>query len=153
METRRRSAHKLRNFPMSNKMVCAVSYNDLLTVFWDRLNPTTLNQQGNDIGTQYRSAYVHANCPHNAESTLCSSRVCMHLTYTHMYSIYYHNEDQRRIAEESKEREQAKYTLPIVTEISPASKFYPAEDYHQQYLEKGGQCAAKGDTTAIRCYG
>lgn len=53
----------------------------------------------------------------------------------------------------SKENEQLKYTNPIVTEILPASQWYPAEDYHQKYLEKGGQCALTGNLTPIRCYG
>lgn len=100
-----------------------VSYDDLLTVFWDRIDPTTRNQQGNDVGTQYRSG------------------------------IYYHNDEQKELALASKAREQLKYSAEIVTEIEAAKEFYPAEEYHQQYLAKGGQCAAKGDLTNIRCYG
>jgi len=92
-------------------------------VFWDRLNPTTLNRQGNDMGTQYRSG------------------------------IYYHTDEQRDIALQSAQTEQKKYSDPIVTEILPAAEWYRAESYHQQYLEKGGQCALKGDTQPIRCYG
>jgi peptide-methionine (S)-S-oxide reductase len=100
-----------------------VSYSDLLTVFWDRIDPTTRNSQGNDFGTQYRSG------------------------------IYYHNDDQRKIAESSLRQEQLKHQRSIVTEIEKLSVFYPAEEYHQQYLSKGGQCSRKGDLTDIRCYG
>ncbi len=100
-----------------------ISYADLLTVFWDRLDPTTLNRQGNDVGSQYRSG------------------------------IYYHTPIQKLIAFESKEKEQEKYNDPIVTEILPAKEWYPAEAYHQRYLEKGGQCARVGDISGIRCYG
>jgi peptide-methionine (S)-S-oxide reductase len=87
-----------------------VSYDDLLTVFWENHDPTTLNRQGPDVGEQYRSA------------------------------IFYQNEAQRVAAEASKEeREKAgHYRRPIVTEITPATEFYEAEDYHQQYLEKRG---------------
>jgi peptide-methionine (S)-S-oxide reductase len=87
-----------------------VSYEKLLDVFWDNHNPTTLNRQGPDVGTQYRSA------------------------------IFYHSEEQKRIAEESKAKLTAsgKFSRPIVTEITPASTFYKAEDYHQRYLEKRG---------------
>ncbi|HEY8166003.1 MAG TPA: peptide-methionine (S)-S-oxide reductase MsrA [Gemmatimonadaceae bacterium] len=87
-----------------------VSYDDLLTVFWENHDPTTLNRQGPDVGEQYRSA------------------------------IFYQNESQRAAAEASKdERDKSgRYRRPIVTEITPASDFYEAEDYHQQYLEKRG---------------
>ena len=87
-----------------------VSYDDLLNVFWEVHNPTTLNRQGPDIGTQYRSA------------------------------IFFHNSDQETAARASKERVNAsgKYPREVVTEISPASQFWMAEDYHQQYLEKRG---------------
>ncbi|RKP23958.1 peptide methionine sulfoxide reductase MsrA [Syncephalis pseudoplumigaleata] len=79
---------------------------------------------GNDVGTQYRSA------------------------------IFYHSDAQRDAALASREQEQTKYKDPIVTEIVPATQFWPAEDNHQRYLEKqGGQCAAKGCCDAIRCYG
>jgi peptide-methionine (S)-S-oxide reductase len=101
----------------------AIKYEDLLTVFWDIIDPTTLNQQGNDLGTQYRSG------------------------------IYYHNENQKVAALRSKEEQQKNYPVPIVTEILKASTWYPAEDYHQQYLSKGGQCSRTGDLTPIRCYG
>jgi peptide-methionine (S)-S-oxide reductase len=79
-------------------------------VFWKIHDPTTLNRQGPDVGTQYRSA------------------------------IFYHNEEQRSIAIGSKEAAQktGKFKMPIATEIVPASTFYRAEEYHQQYFEKGG---------------
>jgi len=87
-----------------------VSYSELLSVFWKKHDPTTLNRQGPDIGTQYRSG------------------------------IYYHNEEQKRLAEESKANLDASgsYRSSIVTEIVEASVYYPAEDYHQKYLEKRG---------------
>ncbi|CAM9587924.1 unnamed protein product [Ectocarpus sp. 4 AP-2014] len=100
-----------------------VKYNELLTVLWDKIDPTTLNRQGNDSGTQYRSG------------------------------IYYTSPEQKEIALASKAAEQAKLDKPIVTEIKEATEFYRAEDYHQKYLEKGGQCSLKGDTSNIRCYG
>jgi peptide-methionine (S)-S-oxide reductase len=87
-----------------------VTYDDLLTVFWENHDPTTLNRQGPDVGTQYRSA------------------------------IFYQDEAQKEAAIESKEEREksGRYRRPIVTEITPASEFYMAEDYHQQYLEKRG---------------
>ena len=87
-----------------------VTYDDLLTVFWENHDPTTLNRQGPDVGTQYRSA------------------------------IFYHDEDQKQAALSSKEEREksGRYRRPIVTEITPATEFYMAEDYHQQYLEKRG---------------
>ena len=87
-----------------------VSYAQLLEVFWNIHDPTTLNRQGPDIGTQYRSA------------------------------IFYHNEEQRSAAIASKEMAQKSdmFKKLIVTEIVPASMFYRAEEYHQQYFEKGG---------------
>ncbi|EGC34907.1 hypothetical protein DICPUDRAFT_47974 [Dictyostelium purpureum] len=100
-----------------------VSYKELLQLFWGKHDPTTLNRQGNDHGSQYRSG------------------------------IYYHSEEQKKEATESKEEEQKKYKVPIVTEILPAGHFYPAEEYHQRYLEKGGQCSSKGCNDKIRCYG
>ncbi|HMI56107.1 MAG TPA: peptide-methionine (S)-S-oxide reductase MsrA, partial [Gemmatimonadaceae bacterium] len=77
-----------------------VSYEKLLDVFWENHDPTTLNRQGPDVGTQYRSA------------------------------IFYHTAEQKRAAEESKERVEAsgRFRRPIVTEITEASTFYPAED-------------------------
>lgn len=91
-----------------------VSYDQLLDVFWGCHDPTTLNRQGPDVGTQYRSA------------------------------IFYETPQQKATAEASKEKLAAsgRFSKPIVTEIAPASIFYRAEDYHQQYLEKRGvtQC-------------
>jgi peptide-methionine (S)-S-oxide reductase len=87
-----------------------VTYDQLLQVFWENHNPTTLNRQGPDVGTQYRSA------------------------------IFYHNDQQKQLAEKSKQELSAsgKWSKEIVTEINPAKPFYEAEDYHQQYLEKRG---------------
>ncbi|KAJ2909595.1 hypothetical protein GGI21_001724 [Coemansia aciculifera] len=99
------------------------AYDTLLTAFWNKHNPTQGNRQGNDVGSQYRSA------------------------------IFYHSEEQRKLAEESKQKRQESYEQPITTEILPAGVFYPAETYHQKYLEKGGQCASKGCEDNIRCYG
>ena len=86
------------------------SYDDLLNLFWTHHDPTTLNRQGPDRGTQYRSA------------------------------IFYHDESQRSTAEASKERwnRSGRFRGPIVTEVTPASTFYRAEEYHQRYLEKHG---------------
>ncbi len=82
-----------------------ISYDELLEVFWTTHDPTTLNRQGNDVGTQYRSV------------------------------IFYHNEDQKKSAIESKADVAAKiWDDPIVTEISPYENFYLAEDYHQDYF-------------------
>ena len=100
-----------------------VTYRRLLDVFFDKHDATQVDGQGNDHGTQYRSA------------------------------IYYHSEAQRAEAEARKAEEGKKYKRPIATEVTPASDFYAAEEYHQRYLEKGGQCALKGDKTKIRCYG
>ncbi len=87
-----------------------ISYEALLNLFWQIHNPTTLNRQGADIGTQYRSA------------------------------IFYHNEQQKQLAIDSKNELDTSQQLsaPIATEISPAEHFYPAEEYHQCYLEKKG---------------
>jgi len=94
-----------------------VSYERLLEVFWNCHDPTQKNRQGPDVGTQYRSV------------------------------IFYHDEDQRTEALESKARLEAmgRYRRPIVTEIVPASTFYRAEEYHQQYLKKQGleSCSTK----------
>lgn len=87
-----------------------VSYRDLLEVFWSNHDPTTLNRQGPDVGTQYRSV------------------------------VFFHSEDQRVAAEEMKAQLNAagKFRRPIVTQIEPAPPFYRAEEYHQRYLEKRG---------------
>lgn len=100
-----------------------ISYDQLLNLFWKKHDPTQLNRQGNDVGSQYRSA------------------------------IYYHSEEQKQQAEKSKQQHQQSYQRPIVTEIVAAEPFFAAESYHQQYLEKGGQNASKGCTNPIRCYG
>lgn len=88
----------------------AVSYEELLKVFWDNHDPTTLNRQGPDVGTQYRSA------------------------------IFYHSPEQETVARASKEalEQSGQFPRPVVTEITPASAFYRAEEYHQQYFEKRG---------------
>ncbi|KAJ0538689.1 putative peptide-methionine (S)-S-oxide reductase [Helianthus annuus] len=104
------------------------SYESLLDCFWDRHDPTTLNRQGNDVGTQYRSG------------------------------IYFYTPEQEKAAIESMEKHQNKLNRKIVTEILPAKKFYRAEEYHQQYLAKGGrfgfrQSTEKGCNDPIRCYG
>lgn len=88
-----------------------VSYEQLLDVFWANHDPTTLNRQGWDLGTQYRSAIFFTDAAQQAAATA---------------SLNVHQENRRK---------------PIVTEITPASAFYPAEDYHQQYLEKRGQAS------------
>ena len=86
-----------------------VSYDQLLDVFWDEHDPTQVNRQGPDIGSNYRSA------------------------------IFFHEAEQQEAALRSKAREQAASPAPIVTQIEPAQTFYEAEDYHQQYLEKRGR--------------
>lgn len=87
-----------------------ISYEKLLDVFWDSHDPTTRNQQGPDIGTQYRSV------------------------------VFTHNEQQEKAARAAKERLESsgRYANLIVTEIVPAATFYRAEEYHQRYLEKQG---------------
>ena len=87
-----------------------VGYDQLLNVFWENHDPTQLNRQGPDYGSQYRSA------------------------------IFFHSPEQEREARASKEKLQAsgQFRRPIVTQIVPAVTFYEAEDYHQQYLEKRG---------------
>jgi len=100
-----------------------VTYKELLMVLFDRMDPTTLNRQGNDRGTQYRSG------------------------------IYYHSEEQKTIAQDFIKEAQAKYKDKIVVEVKAASMFWPGEDYHQKYLEKGSQKAAKGCLDPIKCYG
>jgi peptide-methionine (S)-S-oxide reductase len=81
-----------------------ISYDELLEWFWKAHDPTTLNRQGADRGTQYRSV------------------------------IFYHNEEQRKAAEESKTHALSLFADPIVTEIQPLDTFYPAENYHQDYF-------------------
>jgi peptide-methionine (S)-S-oxide reductase len=87
-----------------------ISYDELLAAFWQSHDPTQLNRQGNDVGTQYRSV------------------------------IYYHNESQKALAEKYKKElnESGAWSQPIVTEISPIGPFYKAEDYHQNYFDQNG---------------
>ncbi|MGZ3901703.1 MAG: peptide-methionine (S)-S-oxide reductase MsrA [Bacteroidia bacterium] len=87
-----------------------VSFDELLEVFWKTHDPTTLNRQGNDYGTQYRS------------------------------TIFYHNQEQKKIAEKYKDEinKSGAYPNPIVTEITPFKEFYPAEDYHNNYFNQNG---------------
>ena len=91
-----------------------VSYDQLLDIFWNNHNPTTLNRQGPDVGSQYRSA------------------------------IFFHTPEQQAAARASKERleKSGRFNRPVVTEITPASRFWRAEEYHQKYFEKrgGGAC-------------
>jgi peptide-methionine (S)-S-oxide reductase len=88
-----------------------ISLPELLEVFWKTHDPTTLNRQGNDVGTQYRSA------------------------------IFYHSEEQKKVAEYYKEElnKNKVFDNPIVTEITAYSNFYPAEDYHQNYFNLNGE--------------
>ncbi len=92
-----------------------VSYNDLLNVFWENHDPTTLNRQGPDYGSQYRSV------------------------------IFYHNDAQKQAAIASKDSLDAsgKFHRPVVTEIVPAGPFWRAEEYHQRYLEKNGLASCR----------
>ena len=105
-----------------------VTYDQLLDVFFGRVDPTTVNGQGNDYGRQYRTG------------------------------VYFHSANHEAIASERFKEEQLLYSKPIATELRTAMPFWPAEKYHQQYLEKGGrngvpQSAEKGATETIRCYG
>jgi methionine-S-sulfoxide reductase len=88
-----------------------ITFDELLKVFWQTHDPTTLNRQGNDVGTQYRSA------------------------------VFYHNDEQRRTAQQYKEQLERAGTFrdPIVTEITAFEKFYPAEKYHQNYFRLNPQ--------------
>ena len=105
-----------------------VSYAELVDKHLATHDPTTLNRQGYDVGTQYRSG------------------------------IYYHNEAQKNVAEEKLEEYSKHNGKKAVTEVVEATTFYIGEDYHQQYLSKGGrfgrkQSAEKGCTDKVRCYG
>ncbi|GAX83223.1 hypothetical protein CEUSTIGMA_g10649.t1 [Chlamydomonas eustigma] len=115
-----------------------VQYEQLLDLFFSRVDPTTLNRQGNDSGTQYRSG------------------------------IYYHDEQQKEVALRKVEQVNEQLASgtykgkasgkKVVVEVKEAGDYYVAEKYHQQYLSKGGrmgmgQSAAKGCTDPIRCYG
>ena len=90
-----------------------VSYDQLLDVFWDEHDPTQVNRQGPDIGSNYRSA------------------------------IFFHSPEQQEQALASKARAQAGFDRPIATEITPASDFWRAEEYHQQYLVKRGVASCR----------
>jgi len=87
-----------------------ISFDELLAAFWTCHDPTQLNRQGNDVGTQYRSV------------------------------VFYHNAEQKQKAEEYKQKlnEEHAWNKPVVTEISPFTKFYKAEDYHQDYYNLNG---------------
>jgi len=104
------------------------SYESLLDTFFQRVDPTTVNGQGNDRGPQYRTG------------------------------VYTHTPEQMEIAKARFEEEKSQYKRPIASELKEAQVFWPAEKYHQQYLEKGGrfgtpQSTEKGSTETIRCYG
>ena len=88
-----------------------ISYEEMLYAFWQTHDPTQLNKQGNDVGTQYRSV------------------------------IFYHNEKQKQLAELYKKKlnDEKVYNNPVVTEISPFAVFYKAEDYHQNYFNQNGE--------------
>ncbi|MBD3210752.1 peptide-methionine (S)-S-oxide reductase MsrA [Candidatus Micrarchaeota archaeon] len=97
-----------------------VSYRELLEVFWSIHDPAQVNRQGPDVGSQYRSA------------------------------IFYQDERQKELAEQSKKEEQERHSRPIATEIAPAGKFWKAEDYHQKYHEKHGIACHVPNLDAIR---
>lgn len=90
-----------------------ISYEDLLNAFWQMHDPTTLNRQGPDVGSQYRSA------------------------------VFFHSPQQETLAKAVKEKleQSGRFPRPVVTEITPATTFYKAEEYHQHYLAKRGQAS------------
>jgi len=90
-----------------------ITYEQLLETFWMIHDPTQKNRQGPDIGTQYRSA------------------------------IFYHNQEQKHMAEESKKQKEKYLGVKIQTEITLAKEFYPAEEYHQKYLKKQGRTSCR----------
>ena len=92
-----------------------VTYDRLLDVFWENHDPTTLNRQGPDVGSQYRSA------------------------------VFFRSPEQKAVAEASRAKlaGSGRYKRPVVTEIVPATTFWRAEEYHQRYLEKRGQARCK----------
>ncbi len=111
------SYHEVSEGSTGHAEVCQITYDntkvnfdELLEVFWKTHDPTTLNRQGNDFGTQYRSV------------------------------IFYHNNDQKLIAEKYKIEinKSGAYPNPVITEISPLTNYYPAEDYHQNYFNQNG---------------
>ena len=105
-------------------VVCGVvALAELLKIWESRHDPTSVNKQGNDVGRQYRSG------------------------------VYYYDEEQAAEIAEWKADADSRLSNPVVSEIAPVHNYCTAEDFHQQYLEKKGQKATKGDTTRIRCYG
>ena len=96
-----------------------VPYEQLLTIFWLEHDPTQLNRQGPDLGSQYRSM------------------------------IFVHDDEQRAAAEASREAVEARFTRPVVTQIEDAPPFWEAEDYHQQYLEKRGLASCTPRLAAV----
>lgn len=98
-----------------------ITYDQLLKVFFENHDPTQGNRQGNDIGTQYRSA------------------------------IYTYSDEQRDKAEAAKARYQEAYGRPVTTEIADVPTYYPAEDYHQQYLAKNPQGYCNHGPTGVSC--
>ena len=90
-----------------------ISYAELVDTFWGLHDPTQVNRQGWDVGTQYRSA------------------------------VFTHSAEQAEIAAESKARAQARFSKPIATEVVPATTFWPAEEYHQKYLVKNGRATCR----------
>jgi peptide-methionine (S)-S-oxide reductase len=97
-----------------------VTYDQLLSVFWQIHDPTQLNRQGPDVGDQYRSA------------------------------IFTYSPEQQAAAIASRDREQSTYKRQIVTQIEPAPRFWPAEDYHQRYFEKNGGAACHVNLGALK---
>ncbi|MES1921649.1 hypothetical protein MHBO_003178 [Bonamia ostreae] len=100
-----------------------VSFAELCELFFELHDPTTLNRQKNDIGSQYRSI------------------------------AFYRNKEQKTEIKGIIEKISKSYRKPVVTEVKKMNKFWLAEDYHQKYLEKKGQSAKKGEDTCIKCYG
>jgi peptide-methionine (S)-S-oxide reductase len=88
-----------------------ITFEELIQLFWENHNPTTLNRQGPDVGTQYRSA------------------------------VFFHDDEQQEIAIRTKDEldKSAKFSNPVLTQIVPAKIFYRAEEYHQEYLFKRGK--------------
>lgn len=102
-----------------------ISFEKLLDVFWKLHDPTTLNRQGSDVGTQYRS------------------------------EIFFSTEEQQKLAQKSKQEAQKNFSDPIVTQISPASEFYPAEKYHDKYYDNNrntGYCRLVIDPKIQKLY-
>ena len=90
-----------------------VSYEELVERFFELHDPTQLNRQGPDVGSQYRSV------------------------------VFYHDPEQQKAAEAVREQAQTRFSRPVVTQVEPASSFWPAEDYHQQYLVKRGLASCR----------